>query len=403
MRGQRPMGGPRRRLLWSRCRDRILVYDVPMDLRLIALSSLFLASVGACDPAPPPITDRTLNEPCTETSHCIEGLECIYDHCADPNACTRWEHVCGEACCQAEEQCVEGECVTFGCTAGLECGTGCCVAGETCIEGLCCGPSSVCGGDCCNPDESCIDGACLSCPRELCDGVCCLDWETCHQGSCCTTESICGDACCAEGAACLLSTCVPDCLGSNPCGPTGACCEAGTETCYLGDCVSPGEECGELRACSGEDRFCALSLGRCLPLAETEACELASAPGTDGPNLTVVDFAASRDGCPSTLTISVRVVNVGAASAPAGLFVTFRKSVGSSGATGIGVASTSAILGAGQSEVLSLAYSLDASEVDSFLAFEAQVDIDSAGDMAVEECDEDDNLTATVTSACLGS
>jgi hypothetical protein len=125
-----------------------------------------------------------------------------------------------------------------GCAPSRACGAACCGSDESCLGGACCAGASVCGAECCGTDERCELGAC----RLVCE----------------SGEQACGD------------------------GADARCCDAG-DVCLGGACVVPGETCSPTRRCPTEMEYCEPTLGRCLPRAMTEPCEVRPPPGTFDP------------------------------------------------------------------------------------------------------------------------
>ncbi|MCC7536096.1 MAG: VCBS repeat-containing protein [Deltaproteobacteria bacterium] len=121
----------------------------------------------------------------------------------------------------------------------------------------------------------------------------------------------------------------------------------------------------------------------------------------DAPNLQLVDLRAGTRACPIELSISVRVVNAGAASAPAGVPVTFYRT--DAGArTLLGRATTTRPLLPGESEVLTLApaYVPAAGDLGPW-QFEAAVN--AADAMPIDtfhECDVTDNGVGPIEAEC---
>lgn len=122
----------------------------------------------------------------------------------------------------------------------------------------------------------------------------------------------------------------------------------------------------------------------------------------DAPDLVVVDLYAGTDACPTELALSVRVLNRGAAGAPAGIPVTFYDVTGGA-RTRLGTEHTTRPLLPGESElvVLSTPFAIPAGrEADTFM-FEAVVnDPTDMPDDTLHECRLDNNTTGAVEVYC---
>lgn len=100
---------------------------------------------------------------------------------------------------------------------------------------------------------------------------------------------VCGTGLCEVGEVCELGACHRDCGGGLRCGEAGneACCATG-EICYLGACTTPGMACGSSGSgCYPNDcpdgQYCEGTLGACLPLPESGACEYRPPVGAFSP------------------------------------------------------------------------------------------------------------------------
>jgi hypothetical protein len=158
---------------------------------------------------------------------CASGDEC---HC-EGGRCFCCANKCGDKCCNKDEQCVDGECVT--CPSDRLCGSVCCEHGKVCrnaATGLCCveswhactagfagavkccPPRDECCFDhktktakCCNPDtHRCVSGKCECKKGITCGSHCCHPkTEHCDDGRCCPKGKVnCGKACCDKGKCC---------------------------------------------------------------------------------------------------------------------------------------------------------------------------------------------------------
>jgi hypothetical protein len=124
------------------------------------------------------------------------------------------------------------------CAAELVCRSGalCCAAGEECVDDVFC--LSICA------NARCGDNGSLCCDA----GEVCLDGVLC-AAACAAGEAVCG----AE---------------------LGTCCEVG-QACVDDACVTPGMPCGDDYDCLGENEYCELTIGRCLPIPDvTPVCEV---------------------------------------------------------------------------------------------------------------------------------
>jgi hypothetical protein len=127
--------------------------------------------------------------------------------------------ICGSACCDELERCVNparGTCCSF---AVSDCNGVCCPGQDACIDGQCCPTGRACGSSrskggrtCCAEGSVCVNGTC----------------ETCREGQfACATES--GNLCCPSGISCCAPDGVPTCCGTSAeicCGPGDSCMDA---------------------------------------------------------------------------------------------------------------------------------------------------------------------------------
>lgn len=136
-----------------------------------------------------------------------------------------------------------------------------------------------------SPDAFFVPIDAWRCPSTLaCGETCCDEGQGCTRTGCCASASVCGDACCAPTEVCELGACRRICsLEETLCGEgaSAACCAAG-DVCLGGACVTPGDVCNPRRPCP-DAQYCEPTLGRCLPRAMTEPCEVRPPPGRFDP------------------------------------------------------------------------------------------------------------------------
>jgi len=214
---------------------------------------------------------------CPSSDECIQG-QCVCQPGCQGKDCG--QDGCGGSCGQCIDgtvcdggQCVEtctSSCASKGWECGEVCGVPCgtCDAQEVCIEGQClCQPDCLgkacgadgCGGVCgiCSGQNMCVDGQCVcqpacvgkECGSDGCGGLCgmCFGQEQCVNGQC---------------------VCQPDCLGKNcgsdGCGGICGTCLGSEEVCVEGSCVCEpncaGSECGD-GGCSDIPDVCGTCLG----------------------------------------------------------------------------------------------------------------------------------------------
>jgi hypothetical protein len=174
-----------------------------------------------------PCCDKQCPQPSNisgETICCASDETCCQDTCCDPTqpVCINAENVAGGLgyCCPSGTQ---------GCP-GVFSGVvvqNCCPTGTTC-----------CGQACCGAQQDCVDAYWSFCrPKGLafcygtcCDGRCTLDRF--GDATCCPRDLICGDTCCAPGSRCLRtasgrSICCNGslCGGEECCGPGAVCAQ----------------------------------------------------------------------------------------------------------------------------------------------------------------------------------
>ena len=119
----------------------------------------------------------------------------------------------------------------------------------------------------------------------------------------------------------------------------------------------------------------------------------------DAPDLVPADIAGDYTNCPASMTVRVRVVNRGRAGAPAGIPVTFYYGDAMGTHTRIGRAVTTRRLLPGESEVVSVPFTLPS----GMSQFNVYVIINDASDMPVtslHECRDMNNTSVPATLAC---
>lgn len=152
-----------------------------------------------------------------------------------------------------------------------------CVSGQVCLNGTCQPVDVNDSGTDADADVDTNEGdGSNDCPEErVCEDLCCSAAEVCGGGRCCAPEVVCGGACCTDVETCVAESCVLACEGESVAcvaeDGSERCCEGGN-VCYLGDCVTPGDECMTSIDCPSES-YCELTIERCLPQAELEECE----------------------------------------------------------------------------------------------------------------------------------
>ena len=171
---------------------------------------------------------------------CPDGWVCIADECVDP---------CAGVNCEAWEECNTGFCQDISCT-GL---------GESCAAGeICNAVTHECEDDpcsACEADEACVDGECVAdpclsadcnpvteyCIRDCSGGSCTASCDAicaCDEGQVCDNHGACvADPCdgaCIGGEVCDNGTCVPDPCLTVTCGPQEVCVDG---NCYGDPCA----------------------------------------------------------------------------------------------------------------------------------------------------------------------
>ncbi|MFH1434316.1 MAG: VCBS repeat-containing protein [Pseudomonadota bacterium] len=119
-------------------------------------------------------------------------------------------------------------------------------------------------------------------------------------------------------------------------------------------------------------------------------------------NLVPADMQAEDLYCPGRYIIKVRVVNLGSAGVGAGVPVGFYEGTPAGVHTLLGMSTTREVLLPGMSELVSFTWEVPPEEERSEFTFYAVVDdVEASGtEIAVHECNEDDNVSATVDVIC---
>jgi hypothetical protein len=201
-------------------------------------------------------TCRTGFKSCQGT--CIPDDACCSADCGPCESCQ------GAACvfiCQAEQECVSGQC---RCTAN-SC-DGCC-DGNTCQDG---DTTAFCGSDgetcdTCVGSEICQGGACV-CLTQCCSDDACNPGQLCAQGQCVTGQGTCamGADFCVSEASCNGPECV---CTSTTAGQTR--CAKGPVLAPCNSCLSDAD-CAMLSGVPGA--FCARVVGPLCPSGCTNYC-----------------------------------------------------------------------------------------------------------------------------------
>lgn len=228
--------------------------------------------------------------------------------------------------CQAEEVCVDGECVLEPCEVGEACAPPVC-RGDEAVRSVC-SPDRQCAEEIevCGPERDCVDGRCVApecaapgeaCAPAACDGaavvrtVCSADRLCVEQREACPNGQLCDGGACrdvrpgecaAEGAPCGVALC----LGNNVVRPTCDArlrCQNAIESCEAGsiclaaacvpepECDVPGREC-EPAACDGNavvrqicspDRQCVAERSPCPELEICDDGQCVEPPGCAAP------------------------------------------------------------------------------------------------------------------------
>lgn len=204
---------------------------------------------------------------------------------------------CGETCCGAGQECVQGACADACPTQRCGAAEVCCTGGEVCHFDQCRAPGEACRvAEECDGASLCLDGYCYptagacaereDCParyacdplshqcfrppsvclatEQECGNLCCASYETCQReggpscvaAACADGQGRCGGACCDDARECVDNACVPRCE-SERCGPLELCCGVG-EVCRANQCAPACEtvSCGAAHTCCAEGDIC---------------------------------------------------------------------------------------------------------------------------------------------------
>ena len=210
-----------------------------------------------------------VGEPCSDISHCLQGLLCD-----DDNTC---ESLCGKDCKPGVCNGDSGLCVD--CHDHKDCGAGKVCVTKTCVPGTKCNGNGDCGGD----TPVCLDGMCVECKvNGDCDeGYKCGSDNACHL-SCLSSLACQGQVCNLAKQYCVACVLDLDCQaqGKAHCNSNGLCVD-----CVTDDHCAPGQFCSqgicEADACvpgvgyfciSGEQRLCNDAGSGYLPLTCGDDC-----------------------------------------------------------------------------------------------------------------------------------
>jgi len=174
--------------------------------------------------------------PCPASQNCFQGA-CV-------NACAGEFGCLGGKMCH-DNFCVDPECVTVSCDAGLVCTAGACRGP---CDGVVCPGAQLCRvGRCVDP---CVDVVCET--GQVCSGGTCVtgcDCQPCPSGKACDSatkrcvEPSCASVTCTTGTSCVSGQCVADC--------SRAVCPAGQQ-CTAGACVpAPPRDGGGVTSADG--------------------------------------------------------------------------------------------------------------------------------------------------------
>jgi hypothetical protein len=164
----------------------------------------------------------------------------------------------GDGICPAGSNCYKGSCVTeCAATGEFACPTGEVCVGKVCID-------SGCASANCNADQKCVNGQCVG----GCDGVTCNAGEQCVAGKCvdlCDAREQAGLDPCPDNFVCQNGACVPNCT-CLPCPSTDQECQTDSSQKTFGRCVATGCSDGH---CG--DKLCAPG-GECLDPCNPNPC-----------------------------------------------------------------------------------------------------------------------------------
>lgn len=117
------------------------------------------------------------------------------------------------------------------------------------------------------------------------------------------------------------------------------------------------------------------------------------------PDMIITDRLVAENRCPDRLTLTVRVVNQGSSSAPAGMPVLFYRVDEDSVDELIGTVFTSRVLLSGETEIVSIDFDLPPESEGVLFTFYAIVDPADSENLA-RECNEDNNTSETFDGIC---
>ena len=173
-------------------------------------------------------------------STCGAGLVCVRGACG--NGCGGEFGCAGNQVCQSDV-CVDPECASVSCDAGLVCGAGQCKGPcdgvvcpglQVCRVGRC---VDSCNGVTCQAGQVCSAGICVT----GCDCKPCGTGKSCDTASKRCVETSCVSVSCGTGTFCLGGACVDDCANAK--------CPGG-QVCKVGQCVA-APDAGTVRSDGG--------------------------------------------------------------------------------------------------------------------------------------------------------
>jgi hypothetical protein len=225
--------------------------------------------------------------------------------------------VCGEQCCAAGLECLEGD--ICSCLEGypVDCGDMCCLEGNTCEAETCTAscpadaPKACDDGLYCCPEGTECDGEGCSCPEENpveCGELCGEPDSICFQGEptlfeCPTGWGVhCGNYCCLDGAECTISMEPCSCPADLPVDCGEYCCSA-DQVCVDNECIKVsggGDGCNSNADCAGfgsrhcdAQAICDPAAGLChccMPFCQGSSCSCQSCSACSGdPNTRCLD------------------------------------------------------------------------------------------------------------------
>lgn len=184
------------------------------------------------------------------------GIMCPDDAQGDKQVCIQVQNgyecvdICSQVSCNPGQVCIgsTGECKADDCTTFPER----CAANQNCVNGVC--VTDPCQGVTCPAGQYCSSGTCIG----SCSDIDCPDGERCRLGQCepdpCGKQCPAGQACNDATGECVTDPCLslPDCPQGQDCNPNngGACedsacveidymCPNPMDRCLLGTCFDP--------------------------------------------------------------------------------------------------------------------------------------------------------------------